>query len=167
MPTAGGAYIARFAMCAMTDPRGAPHPWTARAWPPLPAGERGKDEFLSRFCRAEGYGGQPVARLWGWRRGQGRRRGQASRWRCEIAGTGRGRTINGDEKSPLLYRRWGHRRYCTGVSARPVLASIRFGNLGMGCAVPVTAPAPPRPHAETKCCSPSGYAGAGRPQTPP
>ena len=43
MIPAGGAYIARFAMCAMTDRQGALTPGLPERGPLSPAGERGKE----------------------------------------------------------------------------------------------------------------------------
>ncbi len=45
---AGGAYIARFAMCAMTDPQGALTPGVPERGPRSPAGER-ETEFGSTW----------------------------------------------------------------------------------------------------------------------
>jgi hypothetical protein len=51
-------------MCAVTDRQGALTPGVPGRGPLSPPGERGKDEFLSRFCRAAGaFTSKPSAEL--------------------------------------------------------------------------------------------------------
>ena len=45
-PTTGRALIEATNYNKSCPEETIPHPWTSRAWPPLPGGARGKEEFL-------------------------------------------------------------------------------------------------------------------------